>query len=232
VAVILSFDGGTAGAAIPTSATIQEVSGAQYTATAQHGDTAMETTGNNEFIRVDFTNGSEHSGSMYFRSGIVATSRLRIVTIATASNSVVGGIGLNPSGKIDLFDSLVRATSTVDWTPSTWHRIDWQFVSATKTLTVRIFLTPEATVHDDEISHSFAAVTTPAKWMFGSVSSGPGAALQIDTISAVTGLSWIGPFAAGGFAWSEWNGTTEVPLTLEGEWNGVTVTPANTDSVT
>lgn len=33
-------------------------------------------------------------------------------------------------------------------------------------------------------------------------------------------------------SWSEWNGTTEVPLTLQGVWNGTTVEPVTFDTVT
>lgn len=32
--------------------------------------------------------------------------------------------------------------------------------------------------------------------------------------------------------WTEWNGTTEVELTLEGEWNGTTVQPLTFDQIT
>jgi hypothetical protein len=195
VAVVLDFNGGTNGAAIPTGGVIQEVNGAVYTSTAQHGGMAMQTTGNNQYIRVNLTNGVEHSGSIYVRCGTVPSSRMRVVTLAGAANGIVAVLGLNSSGKVDLFDTTMRATSIVSWVPNTWHRYDWQYVQATKQFTVRIFLDPEATQHDDEITFAFTTnANTPAKWMIGSVSSGAGTTIQADTLQAVTGLSWIGPF--------------------------------------
>ncbi|HKX73518.1 MAG TPA: alkaline phosphatase D family protein [Candidatus Saccharimonadales bacterium] len=195
MAVVLDFNGGTPGQAIPTGGVIQEVNGAVYTATAMHGGVAMETTGNAQYIRANLTTTVEHSGSLYFRCGTVPSSRMRAMTIASSGNGIVACIGINSSGKIDLFDSSVRATSIVNWTVDTWHRVDWQYVQATKLFTVRIFLTPEATMHDDEISFAFTTnAITPAKWMLGGISSGAGTTLQLDTLSAVSGLSWIGPF--------------------------------------
>ena len=195
MAVVLDFEGGVAGDAIATSATIQEVVGAQYTATAQHGSLAMEAVGNAEYIRANFTHGVEHSGSMYFRSSSVATSRTRIVNFTTSGNVNVCVIGLHSDGKIDLSDTARQVASSVSWVPNTWHRVDWQYVQASKTLTVRIFLTAEATLHSDEISFSFAAAPTgPSKWTIGALSSGAGSTVQLDTLQAVSGLSWIGPY--------------------------------------
>lgn len=195
MAVVLDFDSGTDGQAIPTGGVIQEVSGAVYTNTAQHGGMAMRTTGNAQYIRVNLTNGVEHSGSIYVRCGTVPTSRMRVLTIASAANGIVAALGLNSTGKVDLFETVARATSVVSWVPNTWHRFDWQYVQATKLFTVRIFLTPEATQHDEELSFAFTTnANVPAKWMIGSVSGGAGTTIQVDTLSAVTGLSWIGPF--------------------------------------
>ena len=183
MAVVLDFEEGTAGDLIPTSATIQEASGAQYTATTKHGNLAMECTGAGEFIRVNFTHGVEHSGSIYCRSSALATSRWRMVNFATTVNANVCVIGLHSDGKIDLVDGARQIASTVSWVPDTWHRLDWQYVEASKTLTVRIFLTPGATVHDDEISFSFSSQPeSTAKWSIGGLTIGAGGTLQHDTL--------------------------------------------------
>ncbi|QWT29923.1 hypothetical protein SEA_TUNATARTARE_30 [Streptomyces phage TunaTartare] len=32
--------------------------------------------------------------------------------------------------------------------------------------------------------------------------------------------------------WSEWDGTQEVPLTLDGEWDGTTIVPLTASEIT
>jgi hypothetical protein len=233
MAVVLDFDNGTDGVAVPSGGVIESTTGPTYSSAAKHGALAMQCTGNTQQIRVPFVTTIEHSGSIYVRLLSLPDSRLRPVTIAAPLNSIVCAIGIRASGTFDLSDTVLRAESTVTCVPAQWHRLDWQFVESTKTLTARIFLDAESTVHDEQISHAFSASAfVPAKWNIGGISSGTGTTVHIDTFQAVSGLTWIGPVAPPSAIWTLWDGTQEIPLTLEGVWDGSTVQSASFDQIT
>ncbi len=67
---------------------------------------------------------------------------------------------------------------------------------------------------------------------FGNTFSSSPPSHYIDDMAFSDTASEIGPIAPTGAVWSLWNGSTEVPLTLDGVWNGSSIDPTDFDRVT
>ena len=203
VRLTLDFNAGPQGAAIPTGGDVTTVNGATFTSTAMHGAFAANMANGTQYVRVVNSGTTTHSGSLYFRvNADPNSSSARIVTLSTSTGVVLMSIRAHSDNKFDIADTTGtrRAASTITWTLNQWYRIDWQWnqvSTAAPMLTVRIFLTPEATTPSETLSWTASGLTAPfQRWQLGVLASTAFSGV-VDTFRVADGLEWIGPFAPG-----------------------------------
>lgn len=227
------FNTGPDGATIVQEGDIVEVNGATYTNLAQHGAHAMEAATGDQWIRVwDSENNPTHSGSLYVAPRSAPSSGAgRLVTFTDDFNANLAAIRLHNNGLVDIASAsnASQVSSSVSWSVDAWMRLDWQWddsVSGTQAapiLTVRIYLTPEASTHDDEISWQASSLTEPiGRWLLGAV-GGTSWAADLDTLRVQDGLTWMSPYAPGaGTVVHTWSSSTAGSIRVAPKTSGAT----------
>lgn len=207
----INFDAGTNGSTIGVGGVISAVTGTpQFSSSIfAHGGMSMHASSGTAAtcIRVDQGTDTTHSGSLYLYMPSVPDTHIRFISFSTVANAISCNIRIRNNMKIAITDGATvdQVTGTTTIPTSQLVRIDWQFNNDTPSspiLTVRIYLTAEAAVgsYNEELTWTFPGTTNFfARTSYGVVGTAAVTTrdLYIDTIRNYSGLTWIGPYAAG-----------------------------------
>lgn len=202
----ITFEEGTNAAAVQVTGDVIEVSGATYTNQAIRGSFAM-LNDNVTYARVTNAFGAgTHSGSIYARiPAAVASGAARLVTFTSASNINLAAIRVNNMGELQIANgsNAAQVTGAVTTEIGQAFRLDWQWDAsvlgtlAAPVLKVRVYLNPDSTVHDEELSWTASGLASAAaRWALGALSGTAGWSSHLDDHRYTTALTWMGPSTA------------------------------------
>lgn len=141
----------------------------------------------------------------------------------------VAGTGGSPPGEVRLRNgavALLDDSGALGLALNTVYRFEAIVTGAVMTLNIYV---GESLIPWDTLSGTVGAAIDQIE--FGTVVSGTTALFYYDDLAFSDQAVAIGPVAPAGPAWTMWNGTAEVPITLDGTWNGAAIDPATFDEV-
>jgi hypothetical protein len=150
-------------------------------------------------------------------------SEVARIDIAGSAGSPPGEVRLRGAGAALLDDS-----GSLGLSINTKYRLE--LVANSGAITCTIYEGDTMNVWDTLTGTAAGSITDIA---FGSTLSTTFPTFYIDDMAVADSATPIGPaqLIEPTANWTLWNGTSEVPLTLDGTWDGSTVTPASFDSV-
>lgn len=162
--------------------------------------------------------------------GSLSSTIFRLQTGATEVWRVdVAGTGGSPPGEVRLrgtAGALLDDSGTLGLALNTVYRFEG--VVSAGSVTLKVYTGDSMTVWD---TLTGTVATTVDRFDIGPSGSTTSAIQYFDDIAIADTASEIGPVAPSGPTVSVWNGTSEVPATIQGVWNGTTVVSGSFDEV-